>query len=138
MALQWESENATGAGELPQRPLLRALFRGLRCNCPSCGCGAIFARGLATEPECRNCGEPFHHHRADDLPPYLNILFSGHVVVGLMLGLTTLDLFPLWLLTAATVIAAVATAFALMRPLKGAVVAAQWALRMHGFGGDES
>ena len=86
---------------------------------------------------CPACGEALHHHRADDLPPYLNILLTGHVVVGTMLFVMTLEVVPMGWLMAATLVLTLATSVALMRPLKGAVVAAQWAMAMHGFGGDK-
>jgi len=78
------------------------------------------------------------HQRADDLPAYLNILLTGHIVVGAMVPLVLLLELPLWMQTGSTALIAVISAMLAMRPLKGAVVAAQWALRMHGFGGDES
>ena len=31
---------------------------------------------------CESCGEALHHHRADDLPPYIVITIVGHIVVG--------------------------------------------------------
>ena len=128
---------ATSAVE-PRRPLLRSLRRGFAGRCPACGHGRLFSHGLMVCPHCPACGEALHHHRADDLPPYLNILLTGHVVVGTMLLVMTLDIAPMGWLMAATLVLTLATAFALMRPLKGAVVAAQWAMAMHGFGGDES
>ncbi|GIL03081.1 MAG: hypothetical protein BroJett030_29800 [Alphaproteobacteria bacterium] len=126
-----------GSGVEPARPVVRSVLRGARGTCPACGRGALFSRLLTTVPACPACGEELHHHRADDLPAYLNILVTGHVVVGTMMVAMTFELLPLWTLTALTVALAVTAAFALMRPLKGMVVAAQWALGMHGFGGHD-
>ena len=120
------------------RPLLSAMTRGIRCKCPACGEGALFNRYLRTVDHCPACGEAMHHHRADDLPAYLNIFLVGHVIVGLMLMLMTWEILSMWSLAAATVAVSVGCAFLLMRPLKGIVVGAQWALLMHGFGGDET
>ncbi|MCG6858169.1 MAG: DUF983 domain-containing protein [Salaquimonas sp.] len=120
------------------RPLMPALIRGARCRCPACGEGRIFSRMLAVEAECPVCGEELRHQRADDLPAYLNILLTGHIVFGAMVPLVLLLELPLWMQTGSTALIAVISAMLAMRPLKGAVVAAQWALRMHGFGGDES
>lgn len=121
----------------PERPFVRSLLRGARGTCPSCGDGRLFARYLSVCERCPSCGEELHHHRADDLPAYLNILFTGHVVVGSMLVLLALELMSMWILAGLTVALAIGAAFGLMRPLKGAVVGAQWALRMHGFGGHD-
>lgn len=121
----------------PKRPLLDAMARGGRCKCPSCGNGSLFSRYLKTVDHCAACGEAMHHHRADDLPAYLNIFLVGHVVVGFMLMLMTWEILSMWSLTAATVVISVICAVLLMRPLKGIVVGAQWALQMHGFGGHD-
>jgi uncharacterized protein (DUF983 family) len=117
-----------------ERPFLRSVMRGAVGTCPACGKGHLFSRLLTTHQCCEACGEELFHHRADDLPAYLNILCTGHVVVGSMLILLTLELLPMWTLTGITVAAAIGVAFALMRPLKGMVIGAQWALGMHGFG----
>ena len=119
------------------RPLLLSLWRGARGKCPACGEGKLFARALATEPTCSACGEELHHHRADDLPAYLNILVTGHIAVGTVMPIVGLGLMSVWPLTALAIILTVAASVLFMRPLKGMVVGAQWALRMHGFGGDE-
>jgi uncharacterized protein (DUF983 family) len=125
-----------GANE-PDRPLARAMANGARGKCPHCGTGPLFSRYLAVTPACQHCGEELHFHRADDLPAYLNIFVTGHVVVGtMMLGIDS-ELMSIWGFTALTAAIAVGVSAALMRPLKGMVVGAQWALRMHGFGGDD-
>lgn len=124
------------SGDEP-RQLWQSIGRGARCRCPACGEGRIFAGFLTTRPACENCGERLDHHRADDLPAYLNILVTGHVVVGAaMVGMDATSL-PIWAVTSLSGAAALAMSALTMRPLKGMVVAAQWALRMHGFGGHE-
>ena len=119
------------------RPLTGSMLRGAGNTCPACGTGPLFAGFLKVADECAHCGEELHHHRADDLPAYLNVFVTGHVVVGLMMGVMMLGLMSMWTMTFLTAGLALVAAFALMRPLKGMVVGAQWALRMHGFGGDE-
>lgn len=124
--------------DVAPRPALDAVLRGLRSRCPACGEGPLFASNLKTHDYCPSCGEELHHHRADDLPAYLNIFVTGHVVVGAMMMVMALEILGMWTLTAATIAVGLVAAIALMRPLKGMVVGLQWALRMHGFGGDES
>jgi uncharacterized protein (DUF983 family) len=123
--------------ELVKRPLFLAMFRGAAGRCPACGQGRLFARYLATQEQCPHCHTVLSHHRADDLPAYLNIMVIGHIVVGAMMLLMTLELFGIWTVAAATILIAFASSVALMRPLKGAVIGAQWALLMHGFGGHD-
>ena len=119
------------------RPLWAAMRAGFFSRCPACGNGNLFLSGLKTEDHCRSCNEALHHHRADDLPAYLNIFLVGHVVVGLMLLALKMELFGIFTLGALSVGFALLLSILLMRPLKGAVVGAQWALKMHGFGGHD-
>ncbi len=129
-------EDGGGAGPRPamERPLGRSIGRGLRGRCPSCGTGALFDGFLAVRPVCRVCGEELHHHRADDLPPYLTILIVGHVVVTGLLVCERLFSLPVWLETTLWLAIAACLSLALLRPLKGGVVGLQWALGLHGFG----
>jgi uncharacterized protein (DUF983 family) len=125
-----------GAALAPtKRPVFRSLWRGFLCRCPNCGEGPLMRGYLKPLPSCSVCGEDLSHQRSDDAPPYFTIVVVGHIVVPLMLvvGLTshlsnTAQL-ALWLpLTAALTLG-------LLRPIKGATIALQWALRMHGFDG---
>lgn len=120
-----------------ERNLWSSMMRGSRSRCPSCGQSKLFTGGLKVQDDCNECGEEFSHHRADDLPAYLNIFVVGHVVVAVMMIAFTWNLMGMWSLMAVTIAAAVLIAVLAMRPLKGMVVGAQWALRMHGFGGHD-
>lgn len=120
------------AAEAP-RDVWLAMRRGALGRCPYCGEGRLFAGFLAVAPECERCGEAFHHHRADDLPAYIVIAIVGHVVVGGMLSAETYAEWPVWWHVALWPTLTVVLSLAMIRPIKGAVVALQWALRMHGF-----
>jgi len=129
----WQS--APLAGDLPKRPLARSLWRGFRCRCPHCGEGRLFRKFLKPVANCARCGEDYTHQRADDAPPYFTMLIVGHLVVPVMLvvALTTE-------LSDATHIAiwvplTLFLTLALLQPVKGTIIALQWALRMHGFDG---
>lgn len=110
-----------------------AIKRGFRGLCPACGEGRMFRALLKTEDKCTGCGEELHHHRADDLPAYLNIVLVGHIVVPLVLAVEVAYAPPYWLHAALWIPLTLLLAFALMNPIKGIVVAWQWAARMHGF-----
>lgn len=117
-----------------ERPLKPALLRGWRRRCPSCGAGPILQGYLTVRESCAVCGEPLHHHRADDGPAYLTILIVGHVMAPLILwAFVTFRPEPLVLATSFTV-GCVALSLWLLPRIKGALVALQWAKRMHGFG----
>ena len=121
----------------PARPLMSAVIRGFRGRCPHCGEGRLFCSFVKTVDRCEVCGEEMHHHRADDLPAYLVVLIVGHIIVGAFLGVEATSTLSTWQHLAIWVPLTIGSALALLRPVKGAVVGLQWALYMHGFGGDE-
>jgi uncharacterized protein (DUF983 family) len=130
--------NAAEAVAKPEhRPLWPAIRRGFLNRCPRCGEGRLFARFLKTVDTCAVCGEELNHHRADDLPPYLTIVVVGHIMVPLVLFVEKTWHPDVWLQLSAWLPLTLILTFALMQPIKGAVVGLQWANRMHGFGGPD-
>ncbi len=117
------------------REIVPAMLRGLRMRCPHCGQGRLFRSFLRSVDHCASCGEEFHHHRADDLPPYLTIFIVGHLVVALFMGVEQTTELSLWAHLAIWVPVTLLLSLALLQPLKGATIGLQWAMRMHGFGG---
>ncbi|KIT16914.1 hypothetical protein jaqu_14130 [Jannaschia aquimarina] len=90
---------------------------------------------LKVRDECPQCGEALHHHRADDGPPYLTLLIVGHIVGPLMLwAYIRYEPSPLVFIVVFGAMSVLMSLWFLPR-LKGAIVAVQWAARMHGFGG---
>ena len=79
------------------------------------------------------CGAELHHHRADDLPPYLVILIVAHLVGWGILTAETRFEVPLWLHLAVWPALTVMLSLLLLQPVKGAVVGLQYGLSMHGF-----
>ena len=115
-------------------PLRPVLWRGWRGLCPRCGEGRLLSSYLKVNASCSNCGQEFHHHRADDGPAYLSILIVGHLMVPVLL--TLWEVFrpaPIVLAGIACSLAVVLALYLLPR-LKGAMIAYQWAKGMHGFG----
>ncbi len=131
------STNEVQSEILDQREIFPAMMKGMRGKCPSCGETKLFTKGLKVQDKCSVCHEEFHHHRADDLPAYLNIFVVGHVVVAMIMMALTWKLVGMWTGMFLTIFVAILVSILLMRPLKGMVVGAQWAMRMHGFGGNE-
>jgi uncharacterized protein (DUF983 family) len=128
---EWTSPSS----ERPARNVFGALVRGFLCRCPNCGKGSLFRGYLKPKLACTVCGEDLSHQRADDAPPYFTMVLVGHLVVPVMLAVSlsvdwsTTTHLALWLpLT-------LALTLALLRPVKGATIALQWALYMHGFDG---
>ena len=118
-----------------KRPLFGAMLRGFVGRCPHCGKGRLFGRYLKPVAACPTCGEDFTHQRADDAPPYFTMVIVGHILVPLVLAvqlttnLSTTTHLLIWLPLTGTL------TLGLLQPIKGATIALQWALRMHGFDG---
>jgi uncharacterized protein (DUF983 family) len=125
----WTREN----GLTEKRDVWLALRRGFRGRCPRCGEGKLFRAFLKVDNSCSVCGLDFTPHRADDLPAYLVIIIVGHIVVPTALIIETDYSPPVWLQMAIYLPITLVASLALLQPVKGAVVALQWALRMHGF-----
>lgn len=126
-----------GGAQESDRPLWRSIKRGMLNTCPNCGTGRLFRAFLKPVDHCSVCGEAIHHHRADDLPPYLVIFVIGHVLLG---GYMMTDLvfpFSMWVHLAIWTPLSVLAALVTMQPIKGGVIGLQWALRMHGFGRED-
>lgn len=118
------------------RSLLQSVWRGARLRCPACGEGRLFSGYLATHEKCPKCGEELHHHRADDAPPYLTILTTGHIVVPMIVSTEVAYAPPVWVHTALWVPSVIALSLLLLPRFKGAIIGVQWALKMHGFDPD--
>lgn len=118
------------------RSMVRSLQRGANAKCPKCGEGRMFEGFLTVRDTCPNCGEALHHQRADDAPPYIVCFIVGHVVVGTMLYYEVLVHPPMWLHAIIFLPLTVVLSLALLRPVKGTLIALQWAKGMHGFGAD--
>lgn len=124
----------TSLPRVDERPLKPALLRGWRRRCPNCGVGPIMLGYLKVRDSCPVCGEDLHHHRADDGPAYLTILIVGHLLAPLLLIVYTKFRPEPLVLAVGFTIGTVALSLYLLPRLKGALVALQWANRMHGFG----
>ena len=118
------------------RPLGTAVLRGLRGRCPNCGIGRLFRAYLKVVDRCSHCGEALYHHRADDAPAYFVILIVGHIIVPSALIVETAYHPPYWVHLALWAPLTLGLALSLLQPIKGAIVAWQWAQRMHGFDPD--
>jgi uncharacterized protein (DUF983 family) len=119
-------------GEQP-RSIVNAMWRGTLCKCPRCGEGSLFRAYLKVRDECPACGEEFHHHRADDLPPYVAIFIVGHLLIAIMLHMEmSWHVSPLTHLSVMVPLSVILP-LAMLPSIKGAIVGLQWAVRMHGF-----
>jgi uncharacterized protein (DUF983 family) len=120
--------------EIPVRDWKPAVLRGLRGTCPSCARAPLFKAWLTPADHCPSCGQDWTAQRADDFPAYLVILILGHVIVPVMVAVNIAWDWPEGMQMVLWPSLAVVLALAMIRPAKGAVIGAQWALRMGGFG----
>lgn len=110
-----------------------AAKRGILCKCPRCAKAPLFRKWLKSVETCAVCGQDWTPHRADDLPAYIAILVTGHLLAPILIALS-LDyaLSPLVIL-ALTIPPAVILMLGMLQPAKGAVIAVQWWHGLHGF-----
>ena len=109
---------------------------GLLCACPRCGKGKLFQGFLTLRPRCDVCGLDYGFADAGDGPAVFIMFFAGFIVVGAALVTEVLYRPPYWVHAALWGPLTVGLALALLQPVKGAIVAWQWANYMHGFDPD--
>ncbi|MDD8021695.1 MAG: DUF983 domain-containing protein [Paracoccaceae bacterium] len=119
------------------RPVGRAITRGLMCRCPACGRGRLLSGYLTVRASCPACGEDFTPQRADDGPAYLTILIVGHLMAPAILWAFIAYRPSPQTLIAIFATGTVALSLALLPRMKGMIVGIQWSRRMHGFGAGE-
>lgn len=130
---------ARGLDDAPRPQAATAVRRAALGRCPACGQGRLFGRFLKTRECCEACGQAFHHHRADDFPPYIVMFLVGHLVgFGIYTAETRFEDVPLWFQLALWPLLAVVLCLALLQPVKGAVIGLQYALGLHGFGSERA
>lgn len=130
-AASYQSGGTTTAQD--ERARWPAIWRGWRGKCPNCGSGPVLHSYLKVNDTCTVCREEFHHHRADDGPAYLTILFVGHLMAPLLhVSFVHWRPEPLTLFTVFSV-GCVALSLYLLPRLKGALIGFQWAKEMGGF-----
>jgi uncharacterized protein (DUF983 family) len=127
-----EIRTASGA---EARPIWRSIARGLRGRCPNCGQGRLLRGYLTPAAACEACGEDLSHQRSDDFGPYVTMVAVGHLVVPLILFVMLNTAWPAWTILLVALASTALLSVALLRPVKGAIIGLQWALRMHGFDG---
>jgi uncharacterized protein (DUF983 family) len=109
------------------------MYRGFQQKCPCCGVGQVMSSFMKVTDHCGHCATELHHHRADDLPPYLTIMIVGHIVVPLLLLVEKVWRPDLWIHAMIWLPLTLVMTLWLMPRVKGAVVGLQWALQLDGF-----
>lgn len=127
-------EHETSATSVPAREWWPAVKRGFWGRCPNCNEGKLFRSYLKVNDCCPVCHEELHHHRADDAPPYVTILVVGHIIGAAMLWVEEREAIEsIWIHAMLWPSLTLILSLSLLPRFKGALIAYQWALRMHGF-----
>ena len=121
-----------------RRDLRSAVTRALRGRCPNCGVGRLFRAYLKQVERCAACEERFGHIRADDAPPWLTILITGHLVVPLALMFEPHATWPTWMAMIAWPSLALALALLILPKAKALFIGVIWATRAIGSGTEDT
>jgi uncharacterized protein (DUF983 family) len=126
----WQPDRSVETNPWPQPPMTTAIGRGMLGRCPACGKSHLFNGFLRLVTECRNCAAPLGLARADDAPPYLTILVTGHVVIPLMFMVDRMSDLSTWTMSAIFLPLTFFMALGLLRPIKGGTVGVMLTLNM--------
>ena len=117
------------------RDVRRAVLRGVKGCCPSCGKTALFGRFLKPVALCPACGQDWSLHSADDLPAYLVVLILGHLLVPIVVAVNLRSDLAMGVQMLLWPGLALILAMLMIQRAKGAVIGFQWARQMQGFSG---
>ena len=106
----------------PQPPV----STGLVGRCPRCGQGKLFDGFLSIAPNCRSCGLDVKFADAGDGPAVFVTLLAGFVVLGAALWVELKYEPPMWVHLVVFMPLTLIVCLAMLRPLKGVMVALQY------------
>lgn len=106
--------------------LPNAVVAGLRCRCPRCGKGRLFSGLLKIAERCDVCGLDLRKQDAGDGPAVFVIFFLGAIFMPLVFWVEFGFEPPWWVHILLWPLPVLAVAIALLRPMKGVLVAQQF------------
>lgn len=109
----------------PQSPIAV----GLAGKCPRCGQGKLFAGYLRVAPKCESCGLDLAFADSADGPAVFLMFIVGFIVVGGALWLEFSYEPPFWIHVIIWPTLTATLSLILLRPLKGVMIALQYANR---------
>ena len=117
-----------------ERPRVSVFQAAIRCRCPRCGEGRLYAGLLTVRDSCEICGLDLRRHDNGDGPAVIVMFLLSVIVVALAFWVEFRFAPPLWLHVVIWPIVMVPLAVAMMRPLKAAMVALQYQHRAREMG----
>jgi uncharacterized protein (DUF983 family) len=133
--MNWDPARDAPVQAAAHPPIGVALARGAMFRCPACGEGKLFNGYLRLADECSHCHTPLGRIRADDAPPYFTILIVGHVLVPGVFLVEKIWHPEMWVHMAIWLPLFALVCMAMLRPVKGMVVA--WMMRLGLTGEDQ-
>jgi uncharacterized protein (DUF983 family) len=106
-------------------------------RCPNCGDGPLFSGFLKVAPRCTSCGFDLAKADSGDGPAVFVIFIAGFVAAFGILLTEVMFSPPIWVDFVVWLPVAVILSLALLRPLKGVMIAAQFANRASEAGRDD-
>lgn len=79
------------------------------------------------------CGQNWSLHGADDFPPYIAIILTGHIMAPVIIELGLNSALPAWAMMLIVASLALVLIGSILQPAKGGVIALQWWLGLNGF-----
>jgi uncharacterized protein (DUF983 family) len=105
---------------------LSPVATGLRCRCPQCGRGKLFAGLLTVRERCEVCGLDLRAHDSGDGPAAFLILILGAIdVIGAIWVETAFEP-PFWVHILIWPVVTLVGTIGLMRPMKATMMAIQF------------
>ncbi|MCA6242761.1 MAG: DUF983 domain-containing protein [Phenylobacterium sp.] len=105
------------------------LLAGLAGRCPNCGEGALFRGFLTVADRCEACGYDFSRADSGDGPAVFVMLIGGFIVAFAALFTEIAYRPPVWVHLVVFLPLTVVVCMGLLRPMKGVLLAAQFANR---------
>lgn len=103
------------------------LLAGLKSRCPNCGEGRLFSGFLKVAPACDRCGYDLAKADSGDGPAVFVILIAGFLCAFTMLFVEMAYKPPIWVHLVVFLPLTLVVCMGLLRPLKGVLLAAQFA-----------
>ena len=107
-------------------PPLSPIATGMRCRCPRCGRGRLFAGYLTLAPSCKSCGFDNSVFDPGDGPAVFIILIAGFIVVAAALIVEVRYQPSYWLHFVLWLPLGLGLPLILLRPFKAVLVALQY------------
>ena len=109
-----------------QSPRVSPIKAGLACRCPRCGRGRLFDGFLTVAESCGVCAADLTKSDSGDGPAVFIVFIMGAILVPLALWLEAAAAPPMWVHVILWSVIALAGSLALLRPLKGVMIALQY------------